>query len=108
MCPQGTAQWEIERILFVKAYVFGKGSVIAFVGDPPPGINESSPFPALDLCTSDDYLFLGAIVPVNVYNEAFQNTSGGAPVVVWIYRGGFFTKPKQSQDNPASLEANLN
>lgn len=96
VCPQGTARWEIERILFVNAYVFGKGSVTAFADDPPPGINEPSPFSALDPCTSDDCLFLDVIVPINVYNEAFQNTSGGAPVVVWIYRGGFFTDPKES------------
>jgi cholinesterase len=108
VCPQGTARWETERILFVNAYVFGKGSVTAFADDPPPGINEPSPFPALDPCTSDDCLFLGVIVPINVYNEAFQNTLGGALVVVWIYRGGFFTEPKEPQGNPADLEANLN
>src|SRR5271156_1152772 len=45
-CPQGTARWEIERILFVNACVFGKGSLTAFADDPPPGINEPSPSPA--------------------------------------------------------------
>jgi len=38
--------------------------------DPPPGINESSPFPALDPWTSDDCLSLDIIVPINVYNVA--------------------------------------
>jgi carboxylesterase type B len=76
--------------------------------DRPPSINESSPFPALDPCTSDDCLSLDVIVPLNVYNAAPQDTSGGAPAIIWIYRGGFFTEPKESQGNPAGLEANLN
>jgi carboxylesterase type B len=92
---------------FVNAYVFGKGSVTAFADDLPPGINESSPFPALDPRASEECLFIDVIVPINVCNEAFQNTSG-APVVVWIYRGGSFTGSKESQGNPAGLVANLN
>jgi carboxylesterase type B len=105
VCPQGYAQWEVERALFVDAYVFGKGSVSAFTNEPPPGLNESRPFPPLDPRTNEDCLFLDVLAPIGVYNNASSKATKGVPVVVWIFGGGFYSGSKESQGNPAGIVA---
>ncbi len=54
--------------------------------------------PALDPRTSEDCLFLDVIVPENVFEK---NTS--APVLVWVYGGGYVYGDKTSVGNPATL-----
>lgn len=55
---------------------------------------------APDLRTTEDCLFLDVIVPESIYT---QNTS--APVLVWVYGGGYVNGDKTSTGNPATLIA---
>lgn len=71
---------------------------------------------------SEDCLFLDVIVPEKVFNAAKSNRSSGynearcapgepckvpsgAPVLVWIYGGGYTAGSKTSEGSPASLVA---
>lgn len=47
---------------------------------------------------AEDCLFLDVVVPESVYT---QNTS--APVLVWVYGGGYVNGDKNSAGNPATL-----
>lgn len=95
----------MERTLFVKAYVFGNGSVSSFTNSPPPGVAQAQPFPPLDPRTSEDCLFLDVLAPIVVYNKASSNMTKGVPVVVWIHGGGFYTSSKESQGNRSGVVA---
>ena len=50
--------------------------------------------------TSEDCLFLDVIVPESVYDSCSDT---GAPVLVWIYGGGYVAGSKFSAGNPATL-----
>lgn len=67
----------------------------------PPGSNSSSPLPKPDPRESEDCLFLDVFVPEKILESAGKGH--GAPVLVWIYGGGYTVGNKNN--NPAGLLA---
>jgi carboxylesterase type B len=70
----------------------------------PPAVNWSAPIPPMDPRTSEDCLFLDVFVPEDILASAGQGF--GAPVLVWIYGGGYTGGNKYN--NPAGLLAASN
>lgn len=68
-------------------------------------LSASAPDPR----TSEDCLFLDVIVPTKLFNTSCPgeatHVSKGAPVLVWIYGGGYTSGSKTSSGSPASLVA---
>jgi len=68
----------------------------------PPGANSSSTVAPVEPLESEDCLLLDVFVPEKIFSRA--NASGyGAPVLVWIYGGGYTGGSKYN--NPAGLLA---
>jgi len=68
----------------------------------PAGAESSSAVPSPGPLETEDCLFLDVFVPESIYQRA--NSSGyGAPVLVWIYGGGYTGGNKY--ENPAGLLA---
>jgi carboxylesterase type B len=92
ICPQASPAWElIAEIL---------------LGAVPPNTTFSIPPPAPN--ESEDCLFLDVVVPKEVLNRAAQGYTGrgrGAPVLVWIFGGGYTSGSKSDSGNPATLLA---
>lgn len=68
--------------------------------------------PAQDPRTTEDCLFLDVVVPQNIFTKATKDkrnddkkSNGGAPVLVWIYGGGYTFGEKTGNGvyNPAGL-----
>lgn len=57
--------------------------------------------PQTDGRASEDCLHLDVIVPESIFN----NASASAPVLVWVYGGGYVNGDKTSSGNPATLIA---
>ena len=71
---------------------------------PPPPTLPAPGLPARDPRESEDCLFLDIIVPQQIF--AKKSSPAGAPVMVWIYGGGFTLGDKSSglsSGNPATL-----
>ncbi|KAK0101390.1 hypothetical protein ONS95_006565 [Cadophora gregata] len=122
ICPQAAPAWSSEAAEFIPDLLTGQN--ISNYTHPssmqvPTNTNISSlltPGPGV----SEDCLFLDVIVPEKVFNITKTNgTSGyhevqcepdqpckvpsGAPVLVWIYGGGYTFGSKTSYGNPTSL-----
>lgn len=100
ICLQGKPLWNGERTLFTDAYLKGE-NLSAFINTPPPGLNASSFSFHKDPRATEDCLFLDVIVPTRVFDNF--SASHGAPVMVWIFGGGFYAGSAESQGNPAGL-----
>lgn len=99
ICPQASPGWYPGAAKVVTSLVLGA---------PLPNItyaitpaNASSPVPPRDPRESEDCLFLDVFVPENILNKAGKGY--GAPVLVWIYGGGYTAGNKNG--NPAGLLA---
>jgi carboxylesterase type B len=98
---------------FVAALIAGNGSTFNTTAVVQQlEIEEQNAPPAqLDPRTTEDCLFLDVIVPKKVFDGANSNSrikrrqSSGAPVVVWIYGGGYTGGYKTSSGNPDGLIA---
>ncbi|KAH7360253.1 prolyl oligopeptidase-like protein [Rhexocercosporidium sp. MPI-PUGE-AT-0058] len=117
ICPQAGPAWISEATEFIADLLTGQN--ISEYTHPsmmpePSNTNLTSllmPGPGV----SEDCLFLDVIVPEKVFNITKTNgTSGyhevqceqvssGAPVLVWIYGGGYTGGSKSSSGDPASL-----
>ncbi|KAH7417834.1 carboxylesterase family protein-like protein [Cadophora sp. MPI-SDFR-AT-0126] len=86
ICPQATPGWLGAALPFLDSLLLGLpfNSTQSYT---PPGANSSSPVPAPDPRESEDCLFLDVFVPKGVLTNAGQGF--GAPVLVWIYGGGY-------------------
>lgn len=116
--------WEAEAIPFITDFLTGQN--ISNYTHPtmtqtPASTNLSSVLTP-NSQTSEDCLFLDVIVPEKVFNVTKANTTSGyhevqckpgqnctvtagAPVLVWIYGGGYTGGSKTSSGDPASLIA---
>ena len=98
ICAQAGPAWSIISAQFIPEYLQGQTV-----------FNESSfntstgPAPPLDPRTTEDCLFLDVFVPKNIFDKAGKGK--GAPVLVWIYGGGYTAGSKSDSGNPAGLLA---
>jgi carboxylesterase type B len=54
---------------------------------------------------SEDCLYLDVMVPKRTFDGSLNGTNSGAPVLVWVYGGGYILGDKQEQGDPAGLLA---
>jgi carboxylesterase type B len=122
------AEWITTVPSFLGAYLAG-GNISNFTNpkvsqSPMANVNLSS-LPSPDPRTSEDCLFLDVMVPTSIFNSAqaqqrkrgtpynvecvpgepCQEVPAGAPVLVWIYGGGYTGGDKTSSGNAAGLIA---
>ncbi|KAI9866603.1 MAG: hypothetical protein M1813_001155 [Trichoglossum hirsutum] len=89
-CPQALPVWYLRAL----AELTGSGN---------PNASDSDLIPPADPREGEDCLFLDVLVPEKIFAKA-GNTGGlGAPVMVWIYGGGFTFGEKANSGNPAGL-----
>ncbi|KAF9701169.1 hypothetical protein EKO04_000475 [Ascochyta lentis] len=100
ICPQAGPAWSAQATQFLTSVILG-ASYNTSTNYVPPGANSSSPVPAADPRESEDCLFLDVFVPEDVLAKAGKGY--GAPVLVWIYGGGYTGGNKNN--NPAGLIA---
>ncbi|KAL6709594.1 hypothetical protein ACN47E_001529 [Coniothyrium glycines] len=99
ICPQASPAWGEAATTFLGSVLLGLPTPnITFV---PSGANSSSSIPARDPRENEDCLFLDVFVPEDVFSRA--GAGNGAPVLVWIYGGGYTNGDKNY--NPAGLLA---
>lgn len=101
ICPQASPAWGEAATTFLASVLLGSPANISYT---PPGANSSSPVPERDPKENEDCLFLDVVVPQDVLSKAGKGY--GAPVLVWIYGGGYTGGNKNY--NPAGLLAASN
>lgn len=84
--------WELTGGAFVTTYLQGQ-NISAFT-EPPPAFNVSTLPPPSPL-ENEDCLFLDVMVPTPIFNS-----TKGAPVIVWIFGGGYTGGSKDEKDQP--------
>ncbi|KAL9118166.1 MAG: hypothetical protein Q9187_005294, partial [Circinaria calcarea] len=94
ICPQALPVWTAISAIFVPKYLTGQPFDLA--ATEAALANSSSSPPAIDPRTSEDCLFLDVIVPQTVFKKqpvpqiaGAANPNALAPVMVWIYGGGY-------------------
>ena len=100
ICPQANPAWLSTAEQFLALYLAGQTHFNA------SSFNTSDPageMPPEDPRTTEDCLFLDVVVPKAIFDNAGKDS--GAPVLVWIYGGGYTTGSKSSWGNPAGLLA---
>ncbi|KAK4695303.1 hypothetical protein P7C71_g2425, partial [Lecanoromycetidae sp. Uapishka_2] len=105
ICPQAMPAWELIAAEFVPDYLAG----IPFnsTAAPAGSSNTSSKLPTQDPRTTEDCLFLDIVVPEAIFNGASgtPNETQGAPVLVWIYGGGYTFGEKSSYSAAGLIHA---
>lgn len=86
ICPQAGPAWSAQASRFLTSLAVG-ASTNTSTNYVPPGANSSSLVPAADPREDEDCLFLDVFVPEDVLAKAGKGY--GAPVLVWIYGGGY-------------------
>ncbi|CAN9389432.1 unnamed protein product [Alternaria alternata] len=99
ICPQASPGWNALAAQSLTRYVLGLPTSNSSYSTP--GAKPSSPVPVPDPRESEDCLFLDVFVPEDVLSKAGQGY--GAPVLVWVYGGGYTGGEKNN--NPAGLLA---
>ncbi|KAF2827253.1 alpha/beta-hydrolase [Ophiobolus disseminans] len=100
ICPQASPAWQLEAQNFLTSLLLGL-PVNTTRPYTPAGANSTSVIPPRNPLESEDCLFLDVFVPEDVLSKAGQGF--GAPVLVWIYGGGYVNGNKNN--NPAGLLA---
>ncbi|MCJ1467118.1 hypothetical protein MMC07_005740 [Pseudocyphellaria aurata] len=103
ICPQADPAWLLIAAQFLPAYLAGK----PFNGSAAEAALAASSIkpPPQDPRTSEDCLFLDVIVPQKVFSQARNAVKPAAPVLVWIYGGGYVNGEKTGNGlyTPAGL-----
>ncbi|KAK0908592.1 hypothetical protein LTR91_022925 [Friedmanniomyces endolithicus] len=101
ICPQAEPAWLLIAEAYIPEYLAGQTVFNA------SSFNLSSAsgggLPVQDPRTTEDCLFLDVVVPEGIFNNAGKGY--GAPVLVWIYGGGYTAGSKSDSGNPAGLLA---
>ncbi len=110
ICPQANPAWYLIAAQFVPAYLTGQPFNLTAAEGALAG--ASSKLPPQDPRTTEDCLFLDVVVPQNIFKKATKESRNddkksncGAPVLVWIYGGGYTAGEKTGFGtyNPAGL-----
>jgi carboxylesterase type B len=105
MCPQASTDWSSIAGKFLPAYLTGTADKFNFTAaniTAYGNIGNMSEVQPQPIGVTEDCLFLDVMAPQKI----FDNKGGaGAPVMVWIYGGGFVGGSKTSSGNPAGLIA---
>jgi carboxylesterase type B len=113
ICAQASPAWELLAAEWLPKFLT-TGRVDTNFSLTIPGISPGtqSPsaaaaqafagiVPAQDPRTTEDCLFLDVVVPEGIFSS--RNRGYGAPVLVWIYGGGYTAGSKSDSGNPAGL-----
>ncbi|RDW89581.1 carboxylic ester hydrolase-15 [Coleophoma cylindrospora] len=123
ICPQAIPTWVVTALRYVEGLPAATSTAKASSSAASASLNISAlSGPAADV--SEDCLFLDLILPEKIYNSPFavaqrgnseteedacggdeSDHGSGAPVLVWLYGGGYVTGNKKSTDNPSTLLA---
>ncbi|OBT43811.1 hypothetical protein VE00_06304 [Pseudogymnoascus sp. WSF 3629] len=100
ICPQANPAW------LLTAQAFLTGTPIENLTRPGSDSGSGGGFsladiPKPDPGTTEDCLFLDVYAPKSIYDAKAKK--GGAPVLVWIYGGGYTAGSKTGSGNPATL-----
>ncbi|PSN60795.1 acetylcholinesterase precursor [Corynespora cassiicola Philippines] len=98
MCPQNYPPW-MATIGWVPGYL-QSGAVPNTTVEAGPSTNSSSVQPR-DPSQNEDCLFLDVMAPQEIFEKAGRGY--GAPVLVWIYGGGYAVGSKTSGYDPRSI-----
>ncbi|KAI9763169.1 MAG: hypothetical protein M1840_000881 [Geoglossum simile] len=95
VCPQAYPVWYLR----VLAQASGSPDAAAALA------NDSALIPPADPREDEDCLFLDVLVPEKIFARANDTgcSCSGAPVMVWIYGGGFTFGEKDNSGDPAGL-----
>ncbi|KAJ9606204.1 hypothetical protein H2200_009165 [Cladophialophora chaetospira] len=111
ICPQAGPSWYPIAAEFLVSLVEGNASSFNLSAAEQQLQAESlnATAPQIDSRMTEDCLFLDVIVPKKVFDGSKsrikRRQSGGAPVVVWIYGGGYTGGSKGGSGNPSGLIA---
>ncbi|KAI9643679.1 hypothetical protein NHQ30_008301 [Ciborinia camelliae] len=100
ICAQGTPYWEEVASNFLGG---ASAATLDVIREEVAAVEKNLTISGLAApapLTSEDCLFLDVIVPESIYDSCSEN---GAPVVVWIYGGGYVAGSKFGSGNPATL-----
>ncbi|KAF8853879.1 alpha/beta-hydrolase [Acephala macrosclerotiorum] len=100
VCAQAAPYWEEIASYYLSG---ADTATLDYVEEEIDALTASltiSSVPQSDPRATEDCLFLDVIVPESIY---IQKTS--APVLVWVYGGGYIAGDKTSTGNPATLIA---
>jgi len=103
ICPQANPAWGLIADEFLPLYLSGNQTVFNTSSFPSTSSNSSSSFPVQDPRSTEDCLSLDVVVPEKIFNA--RGSGYGAPVLVWIYGGGYTAGSKSDSGNPAGLLA---
>ncbi|KAJ5117368.1 Alpha/Beta hydrolase protein [Penicillium atrosanguineum] len=101
ICPQAYPKWFSLETAFMASYLDG----VPFNESTNPADYPFVPLPT-DPRTTEDCLFLDVLVPKEVMDKKGHARIGkGAPVLVWIYGGGYTFGDKTTQSGSPGLIA---
>ncbi|KAF2769025.1 carboxylesterase family protein-like protein [Teratosphaeria nubilosa] len=100
ICAQANPAWLAIAEAYIPEYLAGQTT---FNSSSFKTSSTTSGLPAEDPRTTEDCLFLDVVVPEKVFNNAGKGYD--APVLVWIYGGGYTAGSKSGSGNPAGLIA---
>ncbi|KAF1991501.1 carboxylesterase family protein [Aulographum hederae CBS 113979] len=111
ICPQASPIWEGVQYQLVVEPVINNGTwdqseySLAKAGNALSVLEVSSPDFPQDPRATEDCLFLDVVVPRKAFESAGQSNGSGAPVLVWIYGGGYVNgeKGRFNSGDPAGL-----
>ncbi|KAI9706591.1 MAG: hypothetical protein M1836_003598 [Candelina mexicana] len=100
ICIQGYPTWTQLGAQWIPLYLSGNTAGIeGFLANPP--LLDPTKIPPMGPTETEDCLFLDVVVPQAIF--ANKTESGLAPVLVWIYGGGYAFGHKKANANPYGL-----
>ncbi|KAK5125192.1 hypothetical protein LTR85_000868 [Meristemomyces frigidus] len=100
ICPQAEPAWLTIAASYIPLYLEGQ---TVFNESEFNTSSATSGLPAQDPATNEDCLFLDVVVPEAIFDNAGKGY--GAPVLVWIYGGGYTAGSKNGSGSPVGLLA---
>lgn len=102
VCPQASPAWLLTSRQFIPDYLAGIPFNASTVGGSSSNSSSAPELPPIDPRTTEDCLFLDVVVPQAIFNHATNTTNytSGAPVLVWIYGGGYTIGDKSDSSYP--------